>query len=164
MNMYWRFYVSAHALGEHSMEDNADEDVPSQTLAAMEDDADEDLPSQTHAAPKQKRPSGESSRQNIRRHADETLEFERPKKKSLMSQEKKPDAFRKTCKQNWSTKEKAAIHRQLSGCIIMNKVPNQAQAQAAIDKEADLSQRTWRSVKYFVYNVIQKQKKQYSLH
>ena len=82
----------------------------------------------------------------------------RPTASGLKLQGDKPRKERAS-KASWSAEERAAVHQQLQACITMHRVPNKAESQGAIEKEPALFQRTWRSVKFFVYNLIQKHKK-----
>eukprot|EP00745_Piridium_sociabile_P041488 TRINITY_DN8204_c0_g1_i1.p1 TRINITY_DN8204_c0_g1~~TRINITY_DN8204_c0_g1_i1.p1 ORF type:complete len:792 (-),score=157.14 TRINITY_DN8204_c0_g1_i1:193-2568(-) len=75
------------------------------------------------------------------------------------SRANKKHATKTVHKKTWTAEEKAAIFRQLNSCIVMNKVPQQSQAADAIAKEPALSNRSWKSVKFFVYNIIQKKKR-----
>ncbi|XP_056880147.1 uncharacterized protein LOC130520465 [Takifugu flavidus] len=54
----------------------------------------------------------------------------------------------------WSDKEKAAVWRQLGKSIILKKVPGKQLCLNAIQAEPVLCQRTWKDVKYHVYNRI----------
>ena len=64
-----------------------------------------------------------------------------------------PPAAKKR-KIGWTSNEKEAIGRQLGDCITRMKVPGQSRCLNAISEEPELSRRSWRDVKYHVYNVI----------
>ncbi|XP_043240083.1 uncharacterized protein LOC122390816 [Amphibalanus amphitrite] len=54
----------------------------------------------------------------------------------------------------WSALEKAAVKRSCAKYILHLKVPGQAECLKAISEEPHLKERTWRDVKYHVYNLI----------
>jgi hypothetical protein len=54
----------------------------------------------------------------------------------------------------WTAAEKQAIDRQLGRFVTTMKVPGRLECIQAISKEPVLRNRTWKNVKYNVYNRI----------
>ncbi|KAK7492795.1 hypothetical protein BaRGS_00015933 [Batillaria attramentaria] len=62
-------------------------------------------------------------------------------------------------KRPWSKEEVSAVHKHLSQCIIMNRVPQKHEVERALAAEPALRKRKWKDVKYFVYNLLNKKRK-----
>ena len=59
----------------------------------------------------------------------------------------------------WTEKEKEAVERHMDQFIKELKCPGMIECTAAIHQEPDLSSRSWKDVKYRVYNMILKHKR-----
>jgi hypothetical protein len=70
------------------------------------------------------------------------------------AKQKQPRQVQK--KKPWTEEEKQAVHRQLSECFVLGKVPQKHECQKALATELVLRHRTWKDVKYFVYNQLKK--------
>ena len=58
----------------------------------------------------------------------------------------------------WTAEKKDAIKRQLSHYLVFNKVPQKHEAEKARACEPELKNRSWRDIKYYVYNQLKKTK------
>ncbi|XP_055017813.1 uncharacterized protein LOC129411297 isoform X2 [Boleophthalmus pectinirostris] len=68
----------------------------------------------------------------------------------------------KPAKRPWTETEKNAVRRQMGKFMALRKVPGKNDCRMCIEKEsASLGARTWRDVKYFVYNEIIKIKRKF---
>ena len=65
-----------------------------------------------------------------------------------------PSAPRRARRSKWSDEEKAAVRRQLSFFLDRLEIPGKVACERAIAAENALSSRTWKCVKYFVYNTV----------
>ncbi|KAL8583907.1 hypothetical protein ACOMHN_043947 [Nucella lapillus] len=57
----------------------------------------------------------------------------------------------------WTEEEKEALKKQLQPCFVLNKVPQKHEAELAILNEPCLGRRSWKDIKYQVYNLLKKQ-------
>ena len=71
---------------------------------------------------------------------------------------------RSKTKHIWTNDEKDAISRHFAQQIRQGKVPGKAACMAAAKKEAVLQGLDWKSIKYAVYNHIQKKTKQLKMY
>lgn len=63
-------------------------------------------------------------------------------------------------KRPWNEQERSAVHRHLAKFIALKKVPGKQDCLMCITKESPvLRARTWKDVKYLVYNEIVKAKR-----
>ena len=69
-----------------------------------------------------------------------------PKAKSKNIQVKRP----------WSGEEAAAVQRHLASCLILNQTPKKHACERALAAEPVPQKRTWKDLKYFVYNLLKK--------
>lgn len=60
----------------------------------------------------------------------------------------------------WQSEERAAVERQLAGFLKLNQVPRKGDALKAIAAEPCLGKRSWTDIKFCVYNMLQKQRKE----
>ena len=65
-----------------------------------------------------------------------------------------PRPGRRTTRRVWTAAEIAAIRRQLSPFLEHLEVPGKVACERAIAAESALSSRSWKSVKYYVYNTV----------
>ena len=86
---------------------------------------------------------------------------EYPRTKILSKQIKSKTTAKLSSKRRpWTQEEINAIKKHLSGHLSMNKIPRQHEALKC--KEAErivLKHRTWKDIKYFVYNRVSKAKR-----
>ena len=74
------------------------------------------------------------------------------------------DVQNKSIKRPWTSQEKAAVQRNMSKFISLRRVPAKYDCQICIEKESPvLCSRTWKDVKYFVYNQIVKIKRKVAI-
>lgn len=67
-------------------------------------------------------------------------------------------------KRPWTDREKNAVQRRMAKFIALKKVPGKNDCQLCIGKESPvLCTRTWKDIKYFVYNEIIKIKRKLDL-
>ena len=59
----------------------------------------------------------------------------------------------------WNSDERAAVHRQMNTHLLLGQVPRKAECVKCIKNEPCLSQRDWKTVKYFVHTTIQRNKR-----
>lgn len=75
-----------------------------------------------------------------------------------------PERVKIPGKRPWNEKEKTAVKRRMTKFIALKKVPGKDECLMCIAKESPvLSARSWKDVKYFVYNEIAKVKKKLAL-
>ncbi|KAI4830843.1 hypothetical protein KUCAC02_002449 [Chaenocephalus aceratus] len=65
----------------------------------------------------------------------------------------------KGCRRPWTSKEKAAVRRQLGRFITLQRVPGKEPCVTALEAEPVLCSRSWKDVKNQVYNSITAQKR-----
>lgn len=63
-------------------------------------------------------------------------------------------------KAKWSPRETRAVEKHFAQHIRLMKVPRKHECDEAIRKYGELKQKTWKTIKYKVYSVIQSQKRQ----
>lgn len=63
---------------------------------------------------------------------------------------------RTVLRKKWSPEEEAAVRRQLKQCLCLNRVPQKHEAERALAAEPVLRKRNWKDIKYFVYNLVKK--------
>lgn len=67
---------------------------------------------------------------------------------------------KKQGKRSWTPQERSAVKRRLTKFIALKKVPTKQDCLMCIAKESPaLRARTWKDVKYYVYNEILKIKR-----
>lgn len=93
---------------------------------------------------------------------DECEEHEDIECKEIVSDE--AGNVRSKTKHIWTNDEKDAISRHFAQQIRQGKVPGKAACMAAAKKEAVLQGLDWKSIKYAVYNHIQKKTKQLKMY
>ncbi|XP_070177602.1 uncharacterized protein [Littorina saxatilis] len=69
---------------------------------------------------------------------------------------------KKQAKRPWTKDQKEAVDRHLSHCLVLNRVPQKHEAEQALASEKTLRGRTWKDVKYFVYNLLKKENKKHA--
>ena len=57
----------------------------------------------------------------------------------------------------WTEEEKQAVKKQLQQCLVLNRVPQKHEAELALSNEPCLRRRSWKGIKYQVYNLLKKQ-------
>ena len=65
-------------------------------------------------------------------------------------------------KRRWSIEEKAAVERHLNRFLQTLKVPGKRDCEEAVENEDALQSRSWKNVKFYVYNCIQTKKRRLS--
>ncbi|XP_049895877.1 uncharacterized protein LOC126387392 [Epinephelus moara] len=84
----------------------------------------------------------------------------RLKKTANKTQHNDDDVSKVQTKRPWSVEERTAVQRRMTKFVALRKVPAKNDCLLCIEKESPvLSTRTWKDVKYFVYNEIVKVKK-----
>ncbi|KAK7469890.1 hypothetical protein BaRGS_00036110 [Batillaria attramentaria] len=67
-----------------------------------------------------------------------------------LAEQKQPRKVQK--KKRWTEEEKQEVHRQLTECSVLGKVPQKYECETALAAESVLRNRAGKDVKYFVYN------------
>ena len=70
-----------------------------------------------------------------------------------------PKKSRHNVKKAWSSAELASVKKELKQFLVLNRVPGKCEALAAISASSALRGRSWKEVKYCVYNMLQKQRR-----
>ena len=86
----------------------------------------------------------------------------KPSKMHLKGQKEGSSGKRRVArpKMLWSKDEISIVEKHLSECIRLNKVPKKHEAERALAAAPLLRKnRTWKDVKYFVYNRLKKYRK-----
>ena len=78
-----------------------------------------------------------------------------PSRQAPVPAEKDPaSARRRVIRRVWTDAEKAAVRRQLAAFLDHFEIPGKAACEKAIGAESALSGRSWKAVKYYVYNAV----------
>ncbi|XP_070205527.1 uncharacterized protein [Littorina saxatilis] len=119
-------------------------------------------PSQTVTQPRKKQAKREEEDEGGDKNSQEskahTVSLQSGKKNKCPSQTV-TQPRKKQAKRPWTKDQKEAIHRHLSHCLVLNRVPQKHEAEQALASEKTLRGRTWKDVKYFVYNLLKKENK-----
>lgn len=75
---------------------------------------------------------------------------------ALSANPRKLRSKRIVLRKKWSPEEEAAVRGQLKHCISLNRVPQKHEAERALAAEPVLRKRNWKDIKYFVYNLVKK--------
>jgi integrase len=58
----------------------------------------------------------------------------------------------------WTKEETQAVHKHLSECIVLNRVPQKHECERALASEPILRRRLWTDIKFYVYNMLKKRR------